>query len=118
MKAGDLLFMSGLMAIDRNGLVAGAESDPRQPQFSSPAETQAECIIDNVSKLCEAAGTSLHNAVRVLMFFTDIRDFYPVYKVWERRMGGRPLPFSAVEVPSPLPVPGATVQMEVWAYAP
>ena len=63
-------------------------------------------------------GTSLHNAVRVLMFFTDIRDFYPVYKVWERRMAGRPLPFSAVEVPSPLPVPGATVQMEVWAYAP
>ena len=117
-KAGDLLFMSGLMAIDRNGLVAGAETDPRQPQFSSPASTQAECIIDHVSKLCEAAGTSLHNAVRVLMFFTDIRDFYSVYKVWERRMGGRPLPFSAVEVPSPLPVPGATVQMEVWAYAP
>ena len=117
-KAGDLLFTSGLMAIDKNGLVAGAASDPRQPQFSSPAEAQAECIIDNVSKLCEAAGTSLHNAVRVLMFFTDISDFYLVYKVWERRMGGRPLPFSAVEVPSPLPVPGATVQMEVWAYAP
>jgi enamine deaminase RidA (YjgF/YER057c/UK114 family) len=76
------------------------------------------CIIDNVSKLCDAAGTSLSNAVRVLMFFTDIRDFYPVYKVWERRMGGRPLPFSAVEVPSPLPVPGATLQIEVWAYAP
>ena len=57
-------------------------------------------------------------SVRVLMFFTDIRDFYPVYKVWERRLGGRPLPFSAVEVPSPLPVPGATVQIEAWAYAP
>ena len=117
-KAGDLLFTSGLMATDENGLVAGAASDPRQPQFSSPAEAQTECIIDNVSKLCEAAGTSLHNAVRVLMFFTDIRDFYPVYKVWERRTGGRPLPFSAVEVPAPLPVPGATVQIEVWAYAP
>ena len=117
-KAGDLLFISGLMAIDGDGLVEGAGSDPLQPQFSSPAVAQAECIIDNVTKLCEAAGTSLHNAVRVLMFFTNIRDFYPVYKVWERRMGGRPLPFSAVEVPSPLPVPGATLQIEVWAYAP
>jgi enamine deaminase RidA (YjgF/YER057c/UK114 family) len=117
-KAGDLLFTSGLMAIDRDGLVAGAARDPRQPLFSSPAEAQAEAIIDNVSKLCEAAGTSLGNVVRVLMFFTDIREFYPVYKVWERKLGGAPLPFSAVEVPGPLPVPGATVQMEVWAYAP
>ena len=116
-KAGDLLFMSGLMATGRDGLVPHA-SDPRQPHFSSPAEAQAECIIDNVSRLCEAASTSLNNVVRVLMFFTDIDEFYPVYKVWERRLGGRPLPFSAVEVPSPLPVPGATLQIEVWAYAP
>jgi enamine deaminase RidA (YjgF/YER057c/UK114 family) len=79
---------------------------------------QAECIADNVSKLCEAAGTSISNVVRVLMFFTDMKDFYPVYKVWERRLGGRAVPFSAVEVPAPLPVPGATVQIEAWAYAP
>jgi len=117
-KAGDLLFTSGLMAIDRDGLVAGAAGDPRQPHFSSPAEAQAECIVDNIAKLCEAAGTSLENTCRVLMFFTDLDDFYSVYKVWERRLGGRPLPFSAVEVPGPLPVPGATVQIEVWAYAP
>src|SRR5262249_2767921 len=30
-KAGDLLFMSALMAIDRNGLIDSAKSDPRQP---------------------------------------------------------------------------------------
>ena len=58
------------------------------------------------------------NVVRVLQFHTDIREFYPVYKVWERRLGGRPVPFSAVEVPAPLPVPGATVLIEAWAYAP
>ena len=51
-------------------------------------------------------------------FHTDIREFYPVYKVWERQLGGRPLPFSAVEVPSPLPVPGATLLIEAWVYAP
>jgi len=117
-KAGDLLFMSGLMATDRNGLVPSAAIDPRQPHFSSSAEAQAEYIIGNIAKLCEAAGTSLANIVRVLQFHTDIREFYPVYKVWERHMGGRPLPFSAVEVPSPLPVPGATMMIEAWAYAP
>jgi enamine deaminase RidA (YjgF/YER057c/UK114 family) len=106
------------MAADRNGLLASAAFDPRQPYFSSSPEAQAEAIIHNITRLCEAAGTALANAVRVLMFFTDIGDFYAVYKVWERRLGGRPLPFSAVEVPGPLPVPGATVMMEAWVYAP
>ncbi len=118
MKAGDLVFMSGLMAFDGQGLALSAGADPRQPHFSSSAEAQAEFIIGNIAKLCEAAGTSLTNVVRVLQFHTDLADFYPVYKVWERRLGGRPVPFSAVEVPSPLPVPGATVLIEAWAYAP
>jgi enamine deaminase RidA (YjgF/YER057c/UK114 family) len=115
-KAGDLLFIPALMAADRDGLIPSADADPRQPHFSSSAEAQAEAIIDNITRLCEAAGTSLANAVRVLLFFTDIAEFYPVYKVWERRRGGKPLPFSAVEVPGPLPVPGATVMMEGWVY--
>jgi enamine deaminase RidA (YjgF/YER057c/UK114 family) len=117
-KAGDLLFIPALMAADANGLVSLAATDPRQPHFSSSPQAQAEIILDSISRLCKAAGTSLANAVRVLLFLTDMREFYPVYKAWERRLGGQPLPFSAVEVPSPLPVPGATVMMEVWAYAP
>ena len=117
-KAGDLLFISGLMALDRDGLVPQAGVDPRQPWFSSPPEVQAQFIIDNIARLCEAAGTSLANVVRVQQFHTDIREFYPVYKVWERQLSGRALPFSAVEVPSPLPVPGATLLVEAWVYAP
>ena len=111
-------FMSALMAADRDGIVASAATDPRQPWFSSSPEAQAEFIIGNIARLCEAAGTSLANVVRVQQFHTDISEFYPVYKVWERALGGRPLPFSAVEVPSPLPVPGATVLIEAWAYVP
>jgi enamine deaminase RidA (YjgF/YER057c/UK114 family) len=90
----------------------------RQPHFSSSAEMQAEIIAGNIAKLCEAAGTSLGNLVRLLIFLTDMRDFYAVYKAFERRTAGRPLPFSAVEVPAPLPVPGATMQIEAWVYAP
>jgi enamine deaminase RidA (YjgF/YER057c/UK114 family) len=117
-RAADLLFISGLMAIGDGGLVERAKMQPRQPWFSSPAEAQAECIIDSVEKLCEAAGTSLCNIVRVQQFHTNIAEFYPVYKVWERRLSGRPVPFSALEVPSPLPVPEATLLMEIWAYVP
>ncbi len=117
-KSGDLLIISAAMAVDRDGLVSSAAIDPRQPRFGSSAQAQAEIIIDNFEKLCEAAGTSLTNVVRVLQFHTDIAEFYPVYQVWERRLGGRPVPFSAVEVPSPLPVPGATLLMEAWVHAP
>src|SRR5580692_12361183 len=117
-KAGDLLFMPALMAADRDGLLPTAAVDPRQPYFSSSPEAQAEAIIDNIARLCAAGGTSLANMVRLLLFVTDIAEFYPVYKAWERRLGGRPLPFSAVEVPGPLPVPGATGMMEAWVYAP
>jgi enamine deaminase RidA (YjgF/YER057c/UK114 family) len=117
-KAGDLLFTSGLMAFDGAGLPPSAITDPRQPQFSSSPQMQAEFIIGNIEKLCAAAGTSLANVVRVLQFHTAISEFYPVYQVWERKLGGRPLPFSAVEVPAPLPVPDATVLIEAWVYAP
>jgi enamine deaminase RidA (YjgF/YER057c/UK114 family) len=117
-KAGDLLFIPALLASDRNGLLPSAVLDRRQPYFSSAPEAQAEAIVENVARLCEAAGTALNNIVRLLLFHTDIREFYPVIKVWERRLGGRPLPFSAVEVPAPLPVPGATLMIETWVYAP
>lgn len=117
-RAGDLLFISGLMAVDRRGLIAAAATDPRQPWFSSSAEAQAECIIDSMEKLCNAAGTTIRNVVRVQQFHTDLSEFYPMYKVWERRLEGRPLPFSAVEVPAPLPVPGATVLIEAWVFVP
>ena len=117
-RAGDLLFISGLMAADRDGLAPSAARDPRQPWFSSPAEMQAEIIIGNIKQLCEAAGTSLENVVRLQQFHTDISEFHAVYKVWERHLAGRPLPFSAVEVPAPLPLPGASVLIEVWVYAP
>jgi enamine deaminase RidA (YjgF/YER057c/UK114 family) len=106
------------MANDRNGLLPSAVLDRRQPYFSSAPEAQAEAIIENVARLCEAGETTLDNIVRLLFFHTDIREFYPIIKVWERRLGGRPLPFSAVEVPGPLPVPGATVMIETWVYAP
>lgn len=117
-RAGDLLFLSGLMAVDENGLVPGAEIDPQQPWFQSTAGAQAAYIVDNVEKLCAAAGTSLSNVVRVQQFHTDISEFYPVHSVLKHRLGGGPVPFSAVEVPHPLPVPGCTVLLDVWVYAP
>jgi enamine deaminase RidA (YjgF/YER057c/UK114 family) len=117
-KAGDLLLISALMANDENGIVDGAGFDGRYPYFNSTAERQAECIIQNAQKICEAAGTSLDNVVRIQQFHSDLHEFYPVYAAWQRHLPDRPLPFSAVEIPGPLPVPGCTVMMDLWVYIP
>ena len=116
-RAGDLLFISGLLAIDRNGLVDAARVDAAQPHFGSSAQAQMDCMLVNAEKLCKAAGTSLANVVRIQQFHTDLKDFYPAYQVWQQHLPGQHLPYSAVEVPF-LPVPGCTVQLDLWVYAP
>lgn len=117
-RAGDLLFFSGLMAADGGGLVRDARVDPRQPYFSSSIDAQMECLLDEAEVICKAAGTTLANVVRIQQFHTDLNELYPACRVWQRRLPGRPLPLSAVQVPEPLAVPGCTVQLDLWVYAP
>ena len=117
MREGDLLFISGLLAIDRNGLNDAARVDPAHPLVGSRAQAQLDYMLGNAQKLCAAAGTSLANLVRIQQFHTELKDFYPAYQVWEQHLPGQYLPYSAVEVPF-LPVPGCTVQLDLWVYAP
>lgn len=117
-RAGDVLFLSGLMAADHEGLVSQARRDQRQPHYQSTAKAQADYILDNVERICAAAGTTFEKAVRIQQFHTDLAEFYPVYEQIAQRLGGRPVPFSAVQVPGPLPVSGCTVLLDVWVYAP
>lgn len=116
-RAGDLLFISGLLAIDRNGLIEAARADPAQPYFGSSVQAQVDHMLVNAQKLCRAAGTSLANVVRIQQYHTDLKEFYPAYQVWQQHLPGQHLPYSAVEVPF-LPVPGCTVQLDLWVYAP
>ena len=116
-RAGDLLFFSGLLAIDRGGLIEAARPDPARPFFGSSIQAQMDYLLRNAEKICRAAGTSLANVVRIQQFHTDLREFHPACQVWQQHLPGRPLPFSAVEVPF-VPVPGCTVQLDLWVYAP
>ncbi|MDE0056743.1 MAG: RidA family protein [Defluviicoccus sp.] len=115
-RCGDLLFLSALMAADGDGRLAAP--DPHQPHFGDPAGDEAEAILETAARICAEAGTSLENVVRVQQFHTDIADFYPVHQAWQRRLPGHPIPFSAIEVQGPLPVPGCSVMMDLWVYAP
>jgi len=116
-RAGDLLLLSGLLAIDENGLVESAHIDPDQPYHGSTVQGQMDAMLESAAKICAAAGTSLENVVRIQQYHTDIADFYSAYQAWERHVPQRHLPISAVKVPF-LPVPGCTVQLDLWVYAP
>jgi enamine deaminase RidA (YjgF/YER057c/UK114 family) len=116
-RAGDLLLLSGLLAVDENGLVASARIDPEQPYHGSAVQAQMDAMLENAARICAAAGTSLDNVVRIQQYHTDPADFHGAYQAWQRHVPSRHLPLSAVKVPF-LPVPGCTVQLELWVYAP
>jgi enamine deaminase RidA (YjgF/YER057c/UK114 family) len=117
-RSGDLLFFSGMVAADAQGLVSEAQVDSRQPYFGSSIEAQMECLIDEADRVCRNAGTSLENLVRIQQFHTDLNDLHASCRAWQRRLPGRPLPISAIQVPGPLVVPGCTVQLDLWGYVP
>ncbi|HEV2062370.1 MAG TPA: Rid family detoxifying hydrolase [Solirubrobacteraceae bacterium] len=60
--AGDLLFCSGQVALD---------PDSGELVGETPAE-QARLALQNLSAVCEAAGTSLDRAIRCTVYLTDI----------------------------------------------
>lgn len=118
LRVGDLLFMPGLMAVDERGLVESARPGRGDAYWSSAIKAQMADILGKATTICERAGTSLENVVRIQHFHTSLSDFQPACEAWAQRLGGQPLPITAVRVPEPLPVPDATVLADIWVYAP
>jgi enamine deaminase RidA (YjgF/YER057c/UK114 family) len=116
-RAGDLLFISGLMAVRDGSLIAAAKADPAQPFFAIPVKAELREILAQAETICRAAGTTLKNAVRIQQFHADLADLAPALEVWSGAMDRAPLPLSAIEVPW-LPVPDARVQLDLWVYVP
>jgi enamine deaminase RidA (YjgF/YER057c/UK114 family) len=117
-KAGDLLLLSGLMAVDANGLVADAQPDAGQPYLMSSIKAQMRATLSRAKEICARAGTSLENAVRIQHFHTDLNELLPALEVWQEMLPGKPLPFTAVGVPRHMPAPGVSVLLDLWVYAP
>jgi enamine deaminase RidA (YjgF/YER057c/UK114 family) len=116
-KSGDLLFLSGLMALEGGRLIEAAKVDARQPFYGIPVKAELKSIIRQAQAICRSAGTSLRNAVRIQAFHTDLNDLPAALEVWDEAMAHAPLPLSAIEVPW-LPVPGARVQVDLWVHVP
>ena len=106
-RAGELLFLSNLMAVNARGGLAVARD----------VRAQMEHLLASAEHICRKAGTTLANAVRVQQFHTRMDDFGAAWQVWEKHLPAAALPFSAIEVPA-LGVPGALVMLDLWVYVP
>jgi 2-iminobutanoate/2-iminopropanoate deaminase len=71
-KAGGLLFCSGQIPLDpRTGDTVG----------STPADQAGRCL-ENLAAVCQAAGASLGDAVKVTIYMTDMSAFASVNEVY------------------------------------
>jgi enamine deaminase RidA (YjgF/YER057c/UK114 family) len=116
-KCDDLLFLSGLMAVEGGRLIAEATHDARQPFYGIPVKAELRSIIRQAEAICRAGGTSLCNTVRIQQFHLDLADMPATLEVWDEAMSHAPLPISPIEVPW-LPVPGGRIQVDLWVYVP
>jgi 2-iminobutanoate/2-iminopropanoate deaminase len=72
MRTGNLLFCSGQIPLDaRTGEIVGV----------TPAEQAGRCL-ENLAAVCQAAGASLGDAVRLTVYMTDMTAFASVNEVY------------------------------------
>ncbi len=99
-RAGDLLFCSGQIPLD-----------PRTGELVGPgAAEQAGRCLENLAAVCQAAGTTLGEAVKVTIYLTDMSEFATVNEVYGSFFEAGPPARVAIGV-SALPR-GAQVEMD------
>ena len=116
-RAGDLLFLSGLTASDADGLLADVGDCAEAPFVAIPIKDQVRAMATRAQAICRKAGADLANLVRLQLFLTDLSELAPTIEAWSDALDGLPLPLSAIEVDW-LPVPGARVLADIWVHAP
>ncbi len=80
------------------------------------AAGQTAQVLENLSAILRAAGSSLEQVVKTTIYLVDLGDFAAVNEVYARSMGETPPARSTVEV-SRLPL-GARVEIEAVALGP
>jgi 2-iminobutanoate/2-iminopropanoate deaminase len=105
-RAGGLLFCSGQIPLDpRTGDVVG-----------NTAADQAGRCLENLAAVCQAAGTSLGEAVKMTIYMTDMSEFSSVNEVYASFFESSPPARVAIGV-SALPR-GAQVEMDAIVALP
>ena len=85
-RAGELVFIAGQVALDEDNRVVG----PGDPS------AQIEQCWRNISRALTAAGGTLRDVVKIVCYFKDIRHFPLELEVRQRLLGDGPYPVATV----------------------
>ena len=99
-KAGNLMFISGQIPLD-----------PKTGDLVSESiDEQAKQVLNNIKSICEAAGQSIDDIVKISIFLTDLENFAIVNEVMKEYFA-EPYPARATVEVSGLPL-GVKVEIE------
>jgi 2-iminobutanoate/2-iminopropanoate deaminase len=101
---GPLLFVSGVVPVDGDGLLVGGDD----------VVAQAEQVFANMREVLAAAGATFADVVKVTLFLTEVDDRPRINGVRERVFGATRPASTLVEV-ARLAVPGAKIEVEAVA---
>lgn len=104
-KIGNLLFISGQIALDPDGKVVG-EGDML---------AQAKRVYDNIAAILKRSGGSFENVVKVTAYLTDMSR-YAQYNQVRAKVFATYRPASTTVEVSGLAFPGLLVEVEAVAY--
>jgi 2-iminobutanoate/2-iminopropanoate deaminase len=104
-RAGDLVFVSGQLALDPIA----------HELVGHTIEEQTEQVFRNLSAILAEAGSSLERLVKTTVYLADLNDFQGMNEVYSLQVGDVPPARATIEV-SALPS-GALVEIEAVALA-
>jgi reactive intermediate/imine deaminase len=105
-KAGGLLFLSGIVPVDEQGNLVGGD-----------AAEQARQVFRNMQLVLEAAGCGFEDVVRVTHYLLNVDD-RPAINPVRKEFFGEAKPASTLVEVSALAVPGALLEIEAVAAIP
>lgn len=114
-RAGNLLFLSGQVAATSTGFHPAARVNPRQPYLVSPAKLETRVILDNIRRICGAAGGSIDSVVKAVFFFSDLSDVPSVMEEWGAGFGDDPPAVTIVQTTAPHLLPRCRITVDVYA---
>ena len=106
-RAGDLLFVSGIVAVDGEGRLVGGED----------VVAQTRQVLDTMRTVLDAGGCGFADVVKVTIFLTSIDDRPLINPLRQQAFGSARPASTLVEVPR-LAVDGAKVEIECVALVP
>ena len=101
MRAGELVFPSGLIAVGADGRVPGGEQATAFDALSLAGELQGALLMSYMDAVCQAVGVSAANVVRAQYFLSDIRDFAGITERGRTATAGNRIPLRACRSPAP-----------------